>query len=181
MNVGLFLRRVGAMAIDVAILFALDFFITIGLSATPLGNVSVGELELRLRWPLIAAYFIGFWTVAGTPGMRQMQLVLMTSTGDRPSLVAAIIRFAVLGGLVALSGETVLLLVVPYAIAIALGFSAHDRLARTVVLRTAKSGAGAAAIVARSAWVLGLFFAGLMLAGILLGILGGGFGDPGPR
>ena len=173
----MFLRRVGALAIDIAIIFALDFFITIALSAVPL-SLTIAQLEERLRWPLIAVYFIWFWTRGGSPGMRQMQLALEDASGGRPTPVAAAVRFAVLGGVVALSGATILLVLVPYALGCMLGLYPHDLLARTKVRHASQPISSATRVVSRSAYAVGLFFFGLMVVGVLLGVMFGGIGDP---
>ena len=180
MTLALFGRRVGAFAIDVAILFALDFVIGISLSLSlsfVRTGLTIGELEERLRWPLIAAYFIGFWTLGATPGMRQMRLALEGLSGGRTTLIAAVIRFAVLGGLIAFSGATILLAFAPYLLVCAFGFYPHDVLARTTVRRETRSVAGATWVITKSAYAIGLMFFGLMVAGVVLGLAFGGFGE----
>lgn len=88
-----------ASAYDLGLVFALAFLIFIPVTAAEqlLGSMPQwvkGGLALTVFW----AYFVGFWTRSGdTTGMRPWRLlVVMADGGERPSLGAASIRFAVL-------------------------------------------------------------------------------------
>ena len=88
-----------ALAIDAAIANAIVL-----LTAALIALVSSMVGDLRPQWLVAAlaaigwilvlvAYFSLFWTTTGqTPGMRLMQLRVMTADGERPHLVRSLVR-----------------------------------------------------------------------------------------
>jgi len=90
-----FLRRLAAgfydLLIVVGVLMSTSFLVVVarGGSAVPAGSPAYrGFLVLQ-----VTAYFIGFWTVGQTPGMRAWRLRLETLRGGPPSLPVATARF----------------------------------------------------------------------------------------
>ncbi len=130
-----FLRRLGALAIDIAAIYALDFVITLPIGSVWMarGGPTPAMVEEAVRWPLVGADLIGFWSAGSTPGMRSLGLEVLVPDGGKPGPILAAVRFAVFGGFVAVSGMFWLLPLVPYAIACAIGFYPHDFVARTTV------------------------------------------------
>ena len=174
------------MAIDLGILLAFDFFVSLcaGVLLAPF-HVTIARFEEGFRWPLIASYFIGFWTFGPTPGMRRLRLDLKGPDGDQPGLVRALIRFLVLGGVVALAGTAILILALPYVAICAFGRYPHDIVARTIVSHVSAGPRGGAILaitmpregaISSLAFGVGRAFFILMTLGIGLGAIAG-FGD----
>ncbi len=93
------LIRILASAYDALILFGLCFLAFIPLTAAEQQfGAAPHWLKGGLLLAIAYAYFVGFWVKGGaTTGMRPWKLmVVMSSSGDLPTLTAASIRFAVL-------------------------------------------------------------------------------------
>ena len=95
-NTGL-LRRLAAIAYDTLLVAALLFLATIpfialrGGEAVEIGDNAFYRVVLVL---VIYGFFVGFWAGPGrTLGMQSWGLQLETMDGDRPSIVAASLRF----------------------------------------------------------------------------------------
>lgn len=185
-----FLRRVGALAIDVAAIYALDFVITLPVGSVLMarGGPTVAMVEEAVRWPLIAAYLIGFWATGSTPGMRSLGLELVANDGGRPGPILAAVRFVVFGGWVFASGMLWLLPLVPYAIVCAIGFYPHDVVARTNVrdsgfrsssIMPAADGRDRESTPSQLINALVRAFLFVMLGGLAIGVIFGGIGDAG--
>jgi uncharacterized RDD family membrane protein YckC len=72
---------------------------TVGLVLGLAGSLNPGWLAGSLAgggWLLVvAAYFAGFWSVTGqTPGLRLLRLRVLTRSGEPPSFLRALLRFA---------------------------------------------------------------------------------------
>jgi uncharacterized RDD family membrane protein YckC len=125
-----------ALAIDAALANAI-VLLTAGLLA--LVSSMVGDLRPQwlvavlaaIGWMLVLiAYFALFWTTTGqTPGMRLMQLRVVTADGGRLHLARALVRVVALGlAIVPLFAGFLPVLVDPRRRGV------HDMLARTVVV-----------------------------------------------
>jgi len=96
MAAGLGIRML-AGGYDVCIVFALCFLAFIPLT---IAEQSLGMIPQWIKGMLVVtiayAYFVGFWTKAGTTtGMRPWKLrIAMCDSGEIPSLPAATVRFA---------------------------------------------------------------------------------------
>lgn len=170
-----FWRRVGAFAIDAAayyVVWGLLSLVGFAFGSTP------AHVQDLTYWPGLALYFIGFWSMGATPGMRTMRIDLRRED-ERPGILRAAVRFAVLGGAAALSVATVIIAFAPYLVVCAFGLYPHDLIAGTHVVHVGSGEVEVHAGKRASAWILALvrgFFA-LMVIGVVLGIALGGFGD----
>ena len=97
--------RALALAIDAALV---QLVVVIGGTVIALaaslvgGDLKFGTLErLLAAWAwaaTVSAYFVLFWTTTGqTPGMRLMQLRVVTATGERPGFWRSVLRLIGLG------------------------------------------------------------------------------------
>ena len=176
MNAYVYLRRVGAFAIDAALayVFLVVVIVAAGSVLIPLG-VTGRQADDFMRWPLIALYFIGFWLLGATPGMRLMRISVQGSAGGRPTPIAAIVRFAVLGAIAAIN----LGLLGLYAVVCVFGVYPHDALARTTVRRDIPVASGLSKAIYKWSYVLGVVFF-VLIVGVAWAALAS-MGDPVPR
>lgn len=89
-------RRLGAIAYDALLAFALMCLATLPFLAFRNGNsVEAGNLPYRLTMLfVIYLFFVGFWSRYGrTLGMQSWRLRIETVDGRRPSVLQANLRF----------------------------------------------------------------------------------------
>src|SRR5438105_267246 len=170
-----FWRRAGAFAIDAAAFFTvwgIFSFIGFALGTTP------AQVQNITYWPGLALYFVAFWALGATPGMRATGLAVMHSAAP-PGPVRAAVRFVVLGGAIAIAGATVLLAFAPYVVLCLFGIYPHDLVAGTKVVRVTSdvNFAAGGAKTSRTVLVILRGFFILIVAGLVLGIAFGGIGD----
>jgi uncharacterized RDD family membrane protein YckC len=94
----------GIALITDAIIVSLVFLVggaLIGLVSSLFGGLKPQWLVDALAgvgWLLVvAAYFVGFWSVGQTPGMRLVRLRVRVASGDAPSLARSVVRLVGLG------------------------------------------------------------------------------------
>ena len=174
-----FVRRAGALALDIAALYVIEFIVS--MAGFLIGSTPAAVFNLT-QWPVTALYFVAFWTKGRTPGMLAMKLRVETDAGVAPDLFRSALRFLVLGGVTAVASATLLVVVIPYVVVCGFGIYLHDLIAGTVVRRVSSTGAvivsqSRSDAVAGAISRLVLAFAGLMVAGLVIGFAGGGIGD----
>jgi uncharacterized RDD family membrane protein YckC len=89
-------RRLGAIAYDTLLVFALMFLASLPFIAFRHGEpVEAGDLPYQLTlFGVIYLFFVGFWTRYGrTLGMQSWRLTIETTDGRRPSVGPASLRF----------------------------------------------------------------------------------------